>query len=72
MPKGDALMTNLLKVVGLLKRFGIYIYTGDRKADLEMMQSEVKDLYDSGLVPKEDYLEATLVLRAELTKWKDS
>ena len=53
-------MKNLLGVIQLLKRFGIYVYTGNRKDDIDMMQSEVKDLYDSGLIMKEDYLKAVL------------
>ncbi|MFS0575216.1 YqgQ family protein [Sporosarcina sp. 179-K 3D1 HS] len=59
-------MKNLFDVMKLLKRFGIYIYTGDRKADIGMMQSEVKDLFDNGLVTKEEYIAATLVLREEM------
>lgn len=61
-------MKTLFDIIELLKRFGIYIYTGDRMADFEMMQSEVKDLFDNGLVSKEDYLAATIVLRSEKTK----
>ena len=29
----------------LLKRFGIYVYTKDRVADLEIMEEEIKELY---------------------------
>ena len=43
-------MKNLLGIIQLLKRFGIYVYTGNRKDDIELMMSEVKDLYDSGLI----------------------
>lgn len=61
-------MKDLLSVIMLLKRFGVYIYTGNRSHDIELIQSEVKDLYESGLLPKEDYLQAVLVLRSELAK----
>ena len=61
-------MKDFLGVLQLLKRFGIYIYTGDRKDDIEMAQSEVKDLYDNGLLLKEDYLKVVLVLRQEASK----
>lgn len=57
-----------LSVIKLLKRFGIFVYTGDRQGDIRLMLSEVKDLYDSGLILKEDYLSATLILRKELSK----
>lgn len=53
-------------VVCLMRKFGAYIYTGDRRADILLMQSELKDLYDDGLIMKEDYLTASLLLRKEL------
>lgn len=61
-------MKDYLGVLQLLKRFGIYVYTGNRKDDIDMVQSEVKDLYDNGLLMKEDYLKAVLILRSELAK----
>jgi uncharacterized protein YqgQ len=61
-------MNNFLDVLQLLKRFGIYIYTGDQKTDIEMMISEVKELFDTGLIMKEDYLQALLILKSELVK----
>lgn len=61
-------MKNHLDVLQLLKRFGIFIYTGDRKTDVGLMLNEVKDLFDNGLIMKEDYLQATLILRQELSK----
>lgn len=61
-------MKDHLSVIKLLKRFGIYVYTGNRQGDISLMLSEVKDLYDSGLILQEDYLSATLILRNELSK----
>ncbi|MEK4403118.1 MULTISPECIES: YqgQ family protein [Sporosarcina] len=61
-------MKDYLGVLQLLKRFGIYVYTGNRKDDIDMVQSEVKDLYDNGLLMKEDYLKAVLILRSEIAK----
>jgi uncharacterized protein YqgQ len=61
-------MKNYFGVLQLLKRFGIYVYTGDKKTDIDMVQSEVKDLYDNGLLLQEDYLKAVLILREEASK----
>ncbi|MEZ7170943.1 YqgQ family protein [Sporosarcina sp. OR05] len=61
-------MTNYLTVLQLLKRFGIHIYTGEKKTDIELMMAEVKELHESGLLMKEDYLQAILILRNELGK----
>ncbi|MFS0689740.1 YqgQ family protein [Sporosarcina sp. 179-K 8C2 HS] len=61
-------MTDFFDVLQLLKRFGIFIYTGEQKTDIEMMMSEVKELYDNGLIMKEDYLPALLILKKELGK----
>lgn len=54
-------------VIRLMRSFGAYIYTGDRKADIILMQAELKDLYDDGLLLKEDYVTATLIIRNELS-----
>jgi uncharacterized protein YqgQ len=59
-------MKNLLSIIQLLKRFGIYVYTGNRKDDIDLMMSEVKDLYDGGLIQQDEYLKAILLLRFEL------
>ncbi len=61
-------MNNYLDVLQLLKRFGVFIYTGDQKTDIEMMISEVKELYETGLIMKEDYLPALLILKRELVR----
>lgn len=53
-------------VVRLLRGFGAYIYTGDRRADILLMETELKDLYTDRLIVKEDYLAAVMLLRKEL------
>ena len=59
-------LTNFWDVIRLLRSYGAYIYTGDRKADLLLMQIELKDLYNDGLIIKEDYINASLLMRKEL------
>lgn len=59
-------MNTVYDVMQLLGRFGIYVYTGDRNADLILMESEIKDLYDNGLLMKEDFLQAIVVLKNSL------
>ncbi|MBY6269447.1 YqgQ family protein, partial [Parageobacillus thermoglucosidasius] len=49
----------------LLKRFGTIIYIGDRLADLELMEEELKELYQSQLIDVKDYQMALLILRHE-------
>ncbi|MGN7387832.1 YqgQ family protein [Sporosarcina sp. SAFN-015] len=64
-------MRGFLDVLQLLKRFGIFIYTGNQKTDIEMMMSELKELYENGLIMQEDYLPALLILKSELGKRTD-
>lgn len=49
----------------LLKRYGIFIYVGDRLADLDLMEAELRDLYDSQLLEVRDFQQALLVIRQE-------
>ncbi|MBA2795771.1 YqgQ family protein [Streptococcus porcinus] len=58
-------MKTLYDVQQLLKNFGIYIYIGKRLYDIEMMKIELKRIYDNGLMDKNDYLNAELILRRE-------
>lgn len=63
-------MNNFLSVIHLLKRFGIYIYTGNRIDDIELMIEEIQELYENHLIMKEDYLKAIMLLREERRKSK--
>ncbi|MCJ7990771.1 YqgQ family protein [Priestia sp. OVS21] len=64
-------MNTLYDVQQLLKSFGIFIYVGDRIADLELMEAEVKELYQSNLIDIRDYQMAILLLRRELKQQKE-
>ncbi|EFY03164.1 YqgQ family protein [Streptococcus dysgalactiae] len=58
-------MKTLYDVQQLLKNFGIFVYLGKRLYDIEMMKIELQRFYDSGLLDKNDYLKAELILRRE-------
>jgi Uncharacterized protein conserved in bacteria len=58
-------MTELYDVQQLLKKFGIYIHLGKRIYDIELMKMELKNIYDAGLLDKDEYLVADLILRRE-------
>ncbi|MEH7562670.1 YqgQ family protein [Priestia megaterium] len=64
-------MNTLYDVQQLLKSFGIFIYVGERIADLELMEAEVKELYQSNLIDVRDYQMAILLLRRELKQQKE-
>jgi len=49
----------------LLKRFGIWIYTGDRLGDLEMMEEELEEMHRLGLIDKDTYLSARRVIMGQ-------
>lgn len=50
----------------LLKKYNTFIYIGNQTADCLLMQSEIKDLYDSGMLEQKDYIRATAILRGRL------
>lgn len=64
-------MKTIYDVQQLLKRFGTIIYIGDRLADLEMMEAELKELRFSELIDKRDFQSALLLLRREIQLEKD-
>ena len=58
-------MKRLYDVQQLLKQFGIIIYIGKRLYDIEVMKIELEKLYDNGLIDKDVYITAELILRRE-------
>jgi uncharacterized protein YqgQ len=56
----------------LLKRFGIFVYTKDRIADLEIMEEEIKELYSMQMIEAQDFQLAILLLRQEKGKLSKS
>lgn len=61
-------MQTMYDVQQLLKRFGIFIYVGNRKADLELMEIELSELYRSKVISGNEYQTALLVLRKEMRR----
>jgi uncharacterized protein YqgQ len=64
-------MKTIYDIQQFLKKFGTIIYVGDRAADLELMEAELKELYDSQLIETRDYQTARLMLRHEIQIEKD-
>lgn len=58
-------MESLYDVQQLLKQFGIYVYVGKRIYDIELMQIELKNLYEGRLVDRDTYLKAWSILKRE-------
>ncbi|MEH6940392.1 YqgQ family protein [Bacillus sp. JJ722] len=59
-------MNTIYDIRQLLKRFGTIIYIGDRVADLELMEAEIRELYKSQLIDVNDYQMALMLLRREI------
>ncbi|MCQ6278096.1 YqgQ family protein [Bacillus sp. EB600] len=64
-------MKTVYEVQQFLKQFGTIIYVGDRVADLELMEMELRELYQSNLVETKEYQTALLILRHERQMEKD-
>ncbi|MCP3030312.1 YqgQ family protein [Halobacillus sp. A1] len=64
-------MRTVYDVQQLLKKFGTFIYIGDRLAELELMEQEIQELYQSQCMTQEDYQMAILILRSEITVLTD-
>ncbi|MBE4907967.1 YqgQ family protein [Bacillus luteolus] len=61
-------MNSIFDVRQLLKTYGTYIYLGDRLADLELMEEEVRELYQSNMIDIKQFQKAILLLRQEMAK----
>ncbi|MES5940463.1 MULTISPECIES: YqgQ family protein [unclassified Bacillus cereus group] len=61
-------MVSIYDIQQLLKKFGTIIYTGDRIADLQLMQDELRELNQSQLIDPQDYQTALFLLKQEFQK----
>jgi uncharacterized protein YqgQ len=59
-------MKTIYEIQQFLKQFGTIIYIGDRVADLELMEAELRDLFQAQLIEPREYQTARLLLRQEI------
>ena len=64
-------MKTIYDIQQFLKRFGTIIYIGERVADLELMEMELKELYQSQLIELMEFQTALLILRHEIQFQKE-
>jgi len=64
-------LKTIYEIQQFLKKFGTIIYIGDRVSDLELMESELKELFNSQLIETNVYQTALLLLRHEIQLEKE-
>ncbi|MTH52415.1 DUF910 family protein [Bacillus mangrovi] len=64
-------MKTVYEVRQLLKKYGTIIYIGDRVSDLELMEEEVRQLYEMKLIEAREFQLAILILRQEMQLEKE-
>jgi len=55
-------INNFYDVLQLLKKFGFIIYFKDKNDMYEMMEQEIKSLYDYKLISNDEYLKCKLII----------
>jgi len=58
----------MIDVRQLLRKYQSFIYTGNEQTDLDLMQTELKDLYENHLISIQTYQTATLIIRKRLSE----
>lgn len=64
-------MKSIYDIQQFLKQFGIIIYVGDRLVTLQLMEEELKEVYQSQLIETKDFQTALLLIRQEIQLLKD-
>ena len=59
-------MKTIYDIQQLLKKYGTIIYVGQRLSDLQLMEAELKELYQSQLIETRDFQTALFLLRHEI------
>lgn len=68
--EGKISMNNVYDIQQYLKSFSTFIYTKDRIGDLHLMEAELVELHQAGILPIRDYQVARHILRAEEIRLK--
>ena len=63
-------INNFYDVLQLLKRYGFIIYFKDKEDMYEMMQQEIRSLYNYDLLTKEEYLKCILIINQRRNEHK--
>lgn len=61
-------MKTMKDIYDLLKRYGTFIYTGDRLGDLILMEDEIRELYKARAIETLDFQMAIHLIRQEQIK----
>jgi uncharacterized protein YqgQ len=64
-------MKSVYDIQQFLKSYGTFIYTGDRLADLMLMQDELKELFLANILEIKDLQVATMILKKEMDEIKN-
>jgi uncharacterized protein YqgQ len=51
-----------------LRRYGIFIYTGDPEGDYLLIEDEIRELRHLGLIDNEEFIQALAALKERRTK----
>lgn len=58
-------MQTMYDIRQILKGFGVFVYTGNRLGDLELIEDEIRDLFKRNLITKEEFRTCILIIRQE-------
>ncbi|HLR08028.1 MAG TPA: YqgQ family protein [Bacillota bacterium] len=61
-------METIYDIQQLLKNYGTILYTGNRLADIHLMESDIQELYQYQFISKEDYMKAIVILKHEAAR----
>ncbi|AVI07229.1 YqgQ family protein [Staphylococcus hominis] len=63
-------INNFYDVLQFLKRYGFIIYFKDKEDMYEMMQQEIRSLYNYDLLTNEEYLKCILIINQRRNEHK--
>jgi len=61
-------METIYDIRQLLKKYGTIVYTGNRLADIHLMETDIKELYQYEFIHKDAYAKAIVILKHEAAR----
>lgn len=63
-------MNSMYDLQQLLKKYGTFIYTGNKLGDLELFEIELKELYEWNMIDVKTLQEGLIILKRESSRVK--
>lgn len=65
-------MKSIYELRQFIQKYGTFIYTGDRIGDLELLETELRQLYEWQMIDSQQFQQGIILIKKELSDLRNS